>query len=327
MTPKFSFEGALSAPFKSAHASSFPWLFALSYAAIATALMALFVYVSRDTIGEFISAIEALENADIDEDDPGAVMSMVFGTMTPLIPYAIIGTLVSWVVYGMFQAASMRRYIRDEPFRLSFGGDELRMMIVGLMWWLLGIMIFIIPIGVMWSGFSVLFSGDFVNLSDSEVESRVLGSMFGGMGLMLLFFPVYVFLATRLAPCFGLTMKEREIRFFDAWNVSRGRFWPILGAFLILAIVITIVAAIIDQVLQLSLLQTVVPQFMDIDSSDDLMAVLSSGSFLTMMGIYIFLSSIVSGVQLHFIHAPAAFAARHDPRGGVDDAQQVDIFS
>lgn len=327
MQKKFSFEGALSAPFKAAHASSFPWLFALAYATIVTLVMGLFVFLAREAVQEFIASIEALENANIDEDDPGAVMGAIFGTMTPFIPYAIIGTLVAWVIFAMFQAASMRRYIWDERFSLRFGGDEVRMMIVSLMWWLMGAIIFIIPIGVILSGIFTLMGQDLNNLSNRDVERQLISTMLGGMGLMFLFFPLYVFFATRLSPCFGLTIKAREVRFFDAWNVSRKRFWPILGAFIILAVVIGIIASVIDQILQVSLLQAALPSVMDIDTPDDLFAIMSSGGFIAMMGIYLFLSSFVAAIQMHFIYAPSAFAARHDPRGSVDDAAQVDIFS
>jgi len=54
MQNKFSFEGALSAPFKTAHFNSFPWFFAFTYAVFATLLVGLFLFMARGAIGEFI---------------------------------------------------------------------------------------------------------------------------------------------------------------------------------------------------------------------------------------------------------------------------------
>lgn len=327
MQNRFSFEGALSAPFKSAHFSSFPWLFAFTYAVLATLLVGLFLFLARGAIGEFIAAIEALEAANIDEDDPGAMMALVFGTMAPLLPFAVIGAVVGWVFYAVFLAASMRRYVRDERFYLRFGGDELRMMIVSLMWWLLSLVIFIIPIGMMVASASALLALGPDALSEAAIEAQLVSGMLGGAGMLLIFFPVYIFVATRLAPCFGLTVKDQRIRFFDAWNVSRGRFWPILGAFIIIYVVVSIISMVIDQILQFTLVTSLTPQFMNVSDPDDVLSILSSGSFLAMMGVYVFIASFVAAIQQHVIHAPAAFAARHDPRGSVDDVAQIDIFN
>lgn len=323
MQNKFSFEGALSAPFKSAHFNSFPWLFALAYAVLATLLVGLFFFLARGAIGEFIAAIEALEAANIDEDDPGAMMALVFGTMTPLLPFAVIGAVVGWVFYAVFLAASMRRYVRDERFYLRFGGDELRMMAVSVMWWLLSLVIFIIPIGMMMASFGALWALG----PDGLSEAQLVSGLFGGAGMSLVFLPVYIFVATRLAPCFGLTIKDQRIRFFDAWNVSRGRFWPILGAFLILYVVVSIISMVIDQILQFTLITSLTPQFMNVSDPDDVLSIMTSGPFLGMMAVYIFIASFAAAIQQHVIHAPAAFAARHDPRGSVDDAAQIDIFN
>ena len=54
--------------------------------------------------------------------------------------------------------------------------------------------------------------------------------------------------------------------------------------------------------------------------------IFTSPLFLTMMGLYLFISLFFQGVVQHIVGAPAAFAARRDPRGGVDDVQTIDTF-
>jgi hypothetical protein len=150
----------------------------------------------------------------------------------------------------------------------------------------------------------------------------------GGFGLALLLFPVYVFFATRLAPCFGLTVKDKKIAFFDAWNVSRGRFWPILGAYLVLAIASSILSQVIGAIAQL----LVMPGMMEFSnvadngSFEEVGAFLTSPGFLISAGIYLFIVLFMQGLVQHVVGGPAAFAARHDPRGGVEENAQVDVF-
>ena len=145
---------------------------------------------------------------------------------------------------------------------------------------------------------------------------------------MFLLFFVYVFVATRLSPCFGLTVKEREIRFFDAWALSRGRFWPILGAYVIILIVVTVISQIVSAMAQLVMM----PLMMTLPASGDVTggevaAIFHSPAFLIPMGLIYFVLLFVQGLTQHFAGAPASLAARHDPRNDLAETERVDIFS
>tara|TARA_R110001606_G_scaffold92753_4_gene206070 strand:+ start:229 stop:1209 length:981 start_codon:yes stop_codon:yes gene_type:complete len=321
----FSFEGALSNAFRAAHFRTFPWIFAATNALVVTLFMGIVGYLAKDAVLAFIESIEALENASIDEDDPGALLALVFGALTPLIPWAIVVSVGSWVLWAMFEAASQRRYVRDERFSLRFGADELRMMAVGLLWSLLNIVCFLPMLFVLFGSGASLFNQVLDGQSAASMENEIIASVFGGLGLMLLLFPVYVFFATRLSPCFAMTIKDRRIVFFDAWNVSRGRFWPILGAFVIIAIAGGIVSSVVDQALQFGLAEAL-SRFSNLQSGEEVMQLVFSSAFLVPTGLYIFASMFMSALQQHFNGAPAAFAARHDPRGGVDDAARMSVF-
>lgn len=323
----FSFDRALSFPFKAAHASSFPWIFSAAFGLLGTMLTLFILYLASGDIADVVRDIEALENSQIDGNDPAAVLEAVFGILSPLLSWGIIGAMASWITWAMFESASQRRYIRDERFYLAFGGDEVRMMGVGFMWWLLQAVIFFVPVMMIFRA----VMGSFALLSegapDDEIAAQVTGPILGATGLMFLLFPVYVFLATRLAPCFGLTIKDREFRFFDAWHVSRGRFWPILGAYLIIAILGGIIVSVVEQMAQFPLTAALLPSFETVDNAEDLLRVMGSMGVVLPFAIYMFARLFMSGLLMHFAGGPAAFAARHDPRGGVDDAHRADIFS
>tara|TARA_R110001599_G_scaffold66509_6_gene188014 strand:+ start:7148 stop:8128 length:981 start_codon:yes stop_codon:yes gene_type:complete len=325
MPTRFSFEGALSNAFRAAHVRSFPWIFATVYAFVVLVFFLIVGFLSRNAVVEFVQAVEALENASPDTADPREIMSRVFGTLTPFFPVVANVAIGSWVIWAVFEAASQRRYVRDESFSIGFGADEIRMMVTGLLWTLLNIACFLPLLFILFGSGSSLLNQALDGQSATSMEGEIIATVFGSFGLMVLLFPVYVFFATRLSPCFAMTIKDRRIVLFDAWNVSRGRFWPILGAFVIIAIAGGVVSSIVDQAFQFGLM-SLMSRFADVQSAEEAMQLVYSPTFLVPLAFYVFASAFMSALQQHFNGAPAAFAARHDPRGGVDDAARMAVF-
>lgn len=323
MPEKFSFESAIGWVFKAPHANPFIWQFAIAYGLVVTGLSALGLSLIRDVLQNTFDKIVALENSNADD---AVVMEAIFGMMRDTLPYVGLAVLVFWVVWSIFQTASLRRLVWGQNFSLGFGRDELNIMVVSFLNFLLSLAFFAIPGFIIWGAISEMINGDYIGLSDDEVFEMMAGSLLGGFGVLFLAFPFYVFVATRIAPCFGLTMKEGEVRFFDAWNVSRGRFWPILGAYLILAICIGIAVSVVDNILQFAMMPALISGFENASDPEDILGVIFSGSSLIVLSIYIFLSQVMAALQMHAIHAPAAYAARHDPRGGIADDQRVAVF-
>lgn len=326
MNTGFSFDRALTYPFKAPHFKSFPWLFGLAYAAIYVALFLVIGLLGWQALAEWVLALQQLEN---DPDPmPANVLGLIFGGFGKLLPLILIGSVAGWVVWAMFETASQRRYIFGAKFSLGFGGDEVRMMVVGLLWALMSLVIFAIPGVLMFSAFGALLQMDFSGPVDDQTAARFTGTFFGGFGLMFLFSLLYIFIATRLAPCFGLTVKEKEIRFFDAWRVSRGRFWPILGAYVIIVVVVSVLSQIISAIAQMLMMPFLMSLPVDGDvSTEQMAAIFLSPAFIAPMAIIYFALLFVQGLTQHFVGAPAALAARHDPRNDLGDAERVDIFS
>lgn len=326
MTPGFSFDRALTYPFKAPHFKTFPWIYGLAYAGIYVVLFLAIGLLGWQTLAEWFLALQQLEN---DPDPmPADVFAALFGGFGRLVPLILLASLVGWVVWAMFETASQRRYIFGAKFSLGFGGDEVRIMVVGLLWALMSLVIFVVPIVLFVSAFGALAGMDPSGQLDDQTAARFLGSFFAGFGLMFLFSLLYIFIATRLAPCFGLTVKEKEIRFFDAWNVSRGRFWPILGAYVIIVVVVSVLSQIISAIAQMLMM----PFLMSLPVGDELpteemAAIFLSPAFIAPMALIYFGLLFVQGLTQHFIGAPAALAARHDPRNDLGAAEQVDIFS
>ncbi|OYW88047.1 MAG: hypothetical protein B7Z22_03260 [Hyphomonas sp. 32-62-5] len=308
------------------HFKSFPWIYGLAYAAIYVALFLVIGLLGWQALAEWFLALQELENDP--NPMPADVFAALFGGFGRLVPLILVASLVGWVVWAMFETASQRRYIFGAKFSLGFGGDEVRIMVVGLLWALMSLVIFVVPIILFVSAFGALAEMDPSGQLDDQTAARFLGTFFAGFGLMFLFSLLYIFIATRLAPCFGLTVKEKEIRFFDAWNVSRGRFWPILGAYVIIVVVVSVFSQIISAIAQMLMM----PFLMSLPVGDELpteemAAIFLSPAFIAPMALLYFGLMFVQGLTQHFVGAPAALAARHDPRNDLGDAERVDIFS
>ncbi|HRX75342.1 MAG TPA: hypothetical protein P5341_14630, partial [Hyphomonas sp.] len=110
MNRGFTFDGALMFPFNAAHARSFIWKYALTFAIVGTVLTGLFLFLIRGVLFDFMDAMEALDSSGVED------METIFGTMfqllVPLAPWLVLSTLVSWAVWAMFSTATQRRYIR-----------------------------------------------------------------------------------------------------------------------------------------------------------------------------------------------------------------------
>jgi len=323
MASRFTFDGALMFAFRGAHARSFLWKYALAFALVSTVLSALGVWLMKDTLFRFIEAMEQLDDSGV--DDPGVVFGTMFNVMGGLIPLAVLSGIVSIIVWAMFTTATQRRYIRDQDFSLSFGADEMRMIGAGLVWFLVPSVIFLLPMLVMIPAFGQIT--DFYRGDITEEQFAV--SMLSRAGIVSLFFlltfPFYVFFATRFSPVFAMTLKEGKIAFGDAWIASRGRFWPILGAYLILAIVGGMVIGFASTILELLIMPILMGSFVNVDDVSDLEALFSPAIVVGLL-LYTFIRYFLSGLLMHIVHGPAAFAARHDPRGSVDDALSVSEF-
>lgn len=318
----FTFERALGWPFTAPHVGSFPWIFGAAYAAVFSVVLAIIGWFASSDIAAWISVVEGVDGSE----DPDVVSGVMGDFVARFLPWAILSGLASWVVWAMFETASQRRFIWGEGFSLGFGGDEVRMMIVGLLWGLMGFVLIGLPMLVtLGPTFLALFT-DPESLNSSQAGERVGRQFLGSFAILLFSFPLYVFLATRLAPCFGLTLKEKRVRFFDAWNVSRGRFWPILGAYLILSFCGGMAGQVISGIAQLLVMPAMSGFAESAESAADIRALIFSPNFIIPMAIYLFIVMALQGILQHVVGAPAAFAVRHDPRGGVEAQAQVGAF-
>ena len=165
-----------------------------------------------------------------------AAMGSFFGTF-------VLIELLFFCVYAVLLTAAQRAVLRPEESALAsirFGGDELRM---------IGLAIFI----------------GFLFLIGYIVASVILGMIFvavgvaaGAPGAMIpivivgavVILCLFLFFWVKVSLAFPLTLMRGRFVFAEAWRISRGHFWTLLGGYVVLTLIVIVFAVLASLVLQ-----------------------------------------------------------------------------
>lgn len=185
-----------------------------------------------------------------DGDLSGAMPFMVEVQLLNMVMLAVM--LVLW-------SASYRAVLRPDDDRagyLRLGGDELRLLVLAIIFGIVfaGIAFAAsLLLGLLGAGAFVAFGGQ--------------GTGAGAGGILIAFvvgialFAAMIFLSVRFALAFPLTFHRRKIVIGEAWRLSRGSFWAMFVAFLVVAIVYFILATIVAMVAGAGYFSTLVASF------------------------------------------------------------------
>jgi hypothetical protein len=153
-------------------------------------------------------------------------------SVVALFPAYLLLTFLSYVLLAAYEAACLRWMIRGETgglFGLTLGADTWRVYAGYWMWFLLLILVYVICFVV-----AGVFVGSIFAIG-SAGDTNAMTSL--GLVAPVLFLVVLlglVFFAVRLAPAAATSIARKKFAFFDAWTVTKGRFWALLGSFVLL---------------------------------------------------------------------------------------------
>lgn len=215
---------------------------------------------------------------------------------------ALLVTPLSILAWMVFEGASQRRYMRGEGFRMRLGNDEWRLLVVGLLW--LAIIFAAYIVFALFVGAPLLIG--FLMKSDSVMAIMVILS--GVFALVALVGLLYI--VTRLSPAAALTVRDKSIRFFEAWTLTRGRVGPLMGANVVLWIVSILSLLIFYAVIIGLAIWRLAPAF---EGQGDIGEMASQPGFwgpaLALSVVWI----VGMAVLQHVMAGPAALAAKDDP--------------
>jgi hypothetical protein len=298
----------------------FLWKYALTYLA-ATVLMAgiaylLFQPVAGALFDAMVKAAQGAGDSEIEATLTRELTSLAGRIVMSYISLLILGALF-WAV---FEASIQRRYVREEGFRIGLGGDELRLLVVGLLWVMFMIASFILTMIL-----TAVLAGFLTISTDQPV---VLGV--GVPAIALLPAMAWVYFAVRLAPASAMTIRDRKIHFLGAWGATKRRAIPLFFSYLVLSIVFWVVFIIAYMAGAAAMVGTFFamagdPQALENDPVR-LIGYIMQGRFLfPLIGFYAVML-LMQGLFFYVWSGPAALAAKTDPRGG-GITQAPDVFA
>ncbi len=215
---------------------------------------------------------------------------------------------LSLAVWVLFEGASQRRYIRSEGFRLALGADEGRLALVALIWIALLFGFYLALV------FGTLLPGLIIGLIGGAAIGVLAGGLIfvGGLTLALWLF-------ARLSPAGALTIRDRQIRFFEAWNLTKGIGWRLAGSYFMLLTGYTVLVLISFSgliVLGILLLLPALDASQGGDIAPAVLAAMSQPYFWVPVSLVMFLLLIIQSIFAHAMGGPAALAVRQSTAQG-----------
>tara|TARA_R110002072_G_scaffold22253_1_gene77838 strand:- start:381 stop:1400 length:1020 start_codon:yes stop_codon:yes gene_type:complete len=206
--------------------------------------------------------LSVLDTAMTGEEPDASEVWAIMGPFLFVFPLAFFGSIIAALVA---QGAWLRLLVRDEiaaGIPLRFGGDELRLLVVNLLYMVLGIA-FYIAFVVLVIVMGIAFAG-----SDGGLAAGATAALIGGT-FVLLALVIAVFLGVRLSAAPALTVYDRKIRFFESWGATSRIFWWLLLTYLVMAVIIFAAQSILGTMIQVIFLGAFFPMFMEMSQVSD----------------------------------------------------------
>lgn len=274
----------------------FLFRFALVYAVFALILQAISLWTQAPVYEIYLRAFTE-NDGDISPymDEMNAVSMQTNLASLVMLPIS----LALWV---LFEAASQRRYIRAEGFRLALGADEGRLAVVGLIW------VALLVVGYLGLLFAALIPGLIVGL----VAGGPLGFVVGGI-VFLAGFVIALYLFARLSAASALTMRDNQIRFFESWQLTKGHGWRLAGSYFLLFAAFLILSLIVYGLVifvGFALLAPAIDSSAGSETANAVLSVMGTPSFWAPISLLMFLVLMMQSVFSHALGGPAALVVR-----------------
>jgi hypothetical protein len=198
-----------------------------------------------------VTAQSAASGAPQLSDEQG--MSLFTG-MFGMFGWMLLLLFPFYFATAAYEAACLRWMIRGEApglFGLTFDHDMWR--VYGVYWvWFIAQMVVNFASSILVMPLMFMFMGEFMTQGMPEPDSPEWWSLQMKMqSLSLLQYIPLTFLAIRFGPAAATCVVRKQFSFFEAWNVTRDRFFALFGSYVLLWIGLAIAYAVLFAALYL----------------------------------------------------------------------------
>lgn len=249
-----------------------------------------------------VASMASVAGADAAALNPGAILGRMAGVFVLVIPLSILfGAIVQGAVY--------RAVLRPEErgwARMRFGGDELRM--AGL-----NVIIFI-----------AFFICYFISILLAALVGGIMAMLLGPFGVVLAVAVVIFALLsfyTFVSLMGPMTFAKRRFILFESTDLVRRKFWPLMGCYAVLGLVIFLLYLVTFGVV-FAIMGAASGGFDPQALARNSVAAGNYGA--ASIGILV-MSTVVGALMVPVMFAPAAVAYRD--MAGPEVKRQADVFS
>lgn len=199
----------------------------------------LFVAFNWAFFNQFIEMLRSGETAPMTDEAAATLgfglMGLMFSILLFLIPF--------YLVLASYEAACLRWMIRGEApglFGFTFNHDTWR--VYGIYWcWLITQFAVSMVVSVLTLPIVFMMMGD-IYAAGTDPDSPEMWSLQLRMqSLSLLQYIPLAILGIRMGPAAATSIVRKRFSFFEAWVVTRDRFWALFGSYALLWLVLVIV--------------------------------------------------------------------------------------
>jgi hypothetical protein len=207
----------------------------LAFAVIVLAMGAVFTALNWQAFVDYMNWVASISASNANSAAAGVPPSM--DAMMPpqsvmsIMPAYFLFLLGYYILLAAYEAACLRWMIHGETgglFGLSLGADTWRVYFSYWIWFLLLIAFYIVCAIVAGGAMASVFMG-MQGGAEPSPAAVIIPLVLGLLVVLAL-----IYFSVRLAPAAATSVARRKFAFFDAWKVSKGRFWGLLGAFVLL---------------------------------------------------------------------------------------------
>jgi hypothetical protein len=253
---------------------------------------------------------------------PGVSVNDTAELMSAAIPIWLLSLLLG-VVGVILYTASMRSVLRPDTRGIAFlrlGLDELRMLGLCLLFGIAGFALLLAA-----SLITGLFLGSVAASTESVLLRAILSLLVG-----LVLFGTAAFFIIRFSLAFPLTLHRGAFAIGEAWTRSRGHFWKLFGAALVVTLIGLVASVAVNLVTAGSHFADLLATLGDASAADDgtsVQVVLPQKAEAGSFSMLVFLQSIgggaVAAVWIALSGGSAATAARLLVEDEFSDAEDV----
>ena len=171
----------------------------------------------------------------IDENTDPALALSAFGSFFGQLMLVYLAFIC---LYNVLLTAAQRAMLRPEESGFAYlrlGGDELRQIGLSIIIGLLFVLVYVIALFVL--GIVAVVAGLGAGMGAPGEGSAAAFGLLSILGLLVIFC-FMMFLWVRVSLAFPLTLLRGRIVLGEAWRLSRGHFWTLFGAYLVLMMIV-----------------------------------------------------------------------------------------